>query len=106
LSLFILVGGAALGSAALGQEQSKQDQSTEELAKKAQNPVADLISLPFQSNTNFGFGPFHQPQEVLNIQPVYPIHMNDDWNLITRWIYTGDFPAQDTPHRQPRVRTW
>ena len=45
-----------------------------------------MISLPFQSNTNFGVGPFHAPQEVLNIQPVIPISISDDWNLITRWI--------------------
>jgi hypothetical protein len=31
-------------------------------------------------------GPFHQPQGVLNIQPVIPITINDDWNLITRVI--------------------
>ena len=50
-----------------------QEKSTEDLAKAAQNPVANMISLPFQSNTNFGVGPFHAPQEVFNIQPVMPI---------------------------------
>jgi hypothetical protein len=39
----------------------------EELAKAAQNPVADLISLPFQNNTNFGYGPEDDIQNVLNI---------------------------------------
>jgi len=60
-------------------------QSNEELAKAAQNPVADLISFPFQSNTNFGFGPSNAAQEVLNIQPVIPIHMGE-YNIITRTI--------------------
>ena len=29
----------------------------EDLAKKTQNPLSNLISLPFQNNTNFGIGP-------------------------------------------------
>lgn len=60
--------------------------STEELAKAAQNPVADMISLPFQFNTNFGYGPYNETQEVINIQPVIPISLSPDWNLITRTI--------------------
>lgn len=60
--------------------------STEELAKAAQNPVADMISLPFQFNTNFGYGPYNETQEVINIQPVVPISLSPDWNLITRTI--------------------
>ena len=60
--------------------------SVEELAKAAQNPVADMISLPFQNNTNFGYGPDDDIQNVLNIQPVVPFHLNENWNLITRTI--------------------
>jgi hypothetical protein len=60
--------------------------STEELAKKAQNPIADLISVPFQNNINFNYGPRHLTQDVLNIQPVLPFTLTQDWNLITRWI--------------------
>jgi hypothetical protein len=56
------------------------------LARQTQNPVADLISLPFQNNTNFKFGPLDKTQNVLNIQPVIPFHLNDNWNLITRTI--------------------
>ena len=37
--------------------------STEDLAKAAQNPVADMISLPFQINNNFGYGPYNKVQE-------------------------------------------
>ncbi len=59
---------------------------TEELAKAAQNPIANLISLPLQNNTNFKIGPLERTQNILNIQPVYPITLNDDWNLITRTI--------------------
>jgi hypothetical protein len=56
------------------------------LAKQAQNPVADLISLPLQNNTNFGVGPNDRTQNVLNVQPVWPFKLNEDWNLITRTI--------------------
>ena len=59
---------------------------TAALAKAAQNPVADLISVPFQNNTNFGIGPYNRDQDVLNIQPVIPLHLTKNWNLITRTI--------------------
>jgi hypothetical protein len=57
-----------------------------DLAKAAQNPIADMISLPFQYNLNFNVGPDNDPQHILNIQPVYPINLSDEWNLITRTI--------------------
>jgi len=60
--------------------------SAEELAKLAQNPVGNLISLPFQNNTNLHYGPERKAQNILNIQPVIPISVNDDWNIITRTI--------------------
>ena len=59
---------------------------SEDLQRQSQNPIADLVSLPFQSNTNFNAGPFNRTQEVFNIQPVVPMHLNDDWNLISRTI--------------------
>ena len=58
----------------------------EDLREAAQNPIGDLISLPFQNNTNFGVGQTDNIQNVLNIQPVFPFHLNDNWNLITRPI--------------------
>ena len=58
----------------------------EDLREAAQNPIGDLISLPFQNNTNFGIGQTDNIQNVLNIQPVFPFHLNDNWNLITRPI--------------------
>ena len=60
--------------------------STSDLAKAAQNPIADMISVPFQNNFNFRVGPHDQLQNILNIQPVIPVTLNQDWNLITRWI--------------------
>ncbi len=58
----------------------------EELARAVQNPVADLISLPFQNNTHFNFGPREKTRNVLNIQPVIPFDLNEEWLLITRTI--------------------
>jgi hypothetical protein len=66
--------------------QEEHGTSTSDLAKAAQNPVADMISVPFKNNFNFNVGPHKQLQNVLNIQPVIPITLNKDWNLITRWI--------------------
>ena len=81
LTLFLLVG--VLSSRVMGQ----QEPSAEELAKKTQNPVADLISVPLQSNFNFGAGFHHNKMiYVLNVQPVIPIKIAEDWNLITRII--------------------
>lgn len=63
-----------------------KSEDNSELAKEAQNPVADLISIPFQNNMNFGLEPNHRTQNVLNIQPVIPFELTDDWNLISRTI--------------------
>ncbi len=62
------------------------ENADQELLKAVQNPVANLISLPFQNNTNFDFGPRERTQNILNIQPVWPFELNEDWNLITRTI--------------------
>ncbi|UCF19080.1 MAG: neuromedin U [Gemmatimonadota bacterium] len=48
-------------------------QSADELAQKAANPIADLMSVPFQNNTDFGLGDFDRTRNVLNIQPVIPL---------------------------------
>ena len=90
--LFVGVQGTSLLAA--------EQESAEELAKKVQNPVADLISVPFQNNFNFDVGPEDDLQYVLNIQPVIPIKLSADWNLITRTIVPiisqpGFSPDQD-----------
>lgn len=63
-----------------------QADEEEDLAKQTQNPVADLISVPFQNNTNFNLGPNNRTQNILNIQPVIPFNLTENWNLITRTI--------------------
>jgi hypothetical protein len=57
-----------------------------DLQKAVQNPVASLISVPIQDNSNFDIGPFDRNQNVLNIQPVIPMRASANWNLIIRWI--------------------
>jgi len=58
----------------------------EDLAKAAQNPIANMISLPLQNNINTGIGPDDETQNILNIQPVFPFSVSEDWNIITRTI--------------------
>jgi hypothetical protein len=59
---------------------------TKALVKATQNPVASLISVPLQNNSNFSVGPYDRTQNVLNIQPVIPAHISENWMLITRVI--------------------
>ena len=77
---------AAVLAAILSAAPARAELSAEDLAKIAQNPVGNLISVPFQENAYFNVGPLNGTQNVLNIQPVIPISLNDDWNIITRTI--------------------
>ncbi len=76
----------AIFSAMLTATSAHAELSAEDLAKIAQNPVGNLISVPFQENAYFNVGPLNGTQNVLNIQPVIPFSINDDWNIITRTI--------------------
>ena len=61
-------------------------QSQQELAKKLSNPIADLVSVPFEFNWENGVGPDDGLITVLNIQPVAPFRISPKWNLIERWV--------------------
>ena len=87
----------ALFSANAAEPDSESD--TEKLAKETQNPIANLISVPFQNNFNFGIGPNDATQWILNVQPVIPITLNKDWNLITRTI----MPIINQPSPAPGI---
>ena len=63
---------------------ARAQQSQEELSEAAANPLADLISLPFQNNLNMNYGPFDRHVNVLNIQPVIPLAGG---KIITRTIF-------------------
>ena len=82
-----LVGALALTAPLLARDAAGDNQATDaDLAKKLQNPVADLISVPIQSNWDFGIGPEKAMRYTVNIQPVIPFSLTEDWNVITRTI--------------------
>jgi hypothetical protein len=87
LALSVLAVDASAQSATPGAlPADSSDNEATALAKKLQNPIGDLYSFPFQNNTNFNTGPNKGTQDILNVQPVIPIHINEDWNVITRTI--------------------
>jgi hypothetical protein len=96
----VTIGSMLLGSVlmllsqtrAWAQENAGQE-NIESLAQKSQNPIADIISVPFQYNANFNVGPYDRVQSVINIQPVVPVKLTDDLNLVCRTI----IPLIDQP---------
>ncbi|MCH2176497.1 MAG: transporter [Lentisphaeria bacterium] len=79
-------------------KQKSGEADQKELAKKLANPVADLMSFPIQANYDEKIGPEGKTERLtVNFQPVIPIHLNENWNLITRTIvpliYLNDFPV-------------
>ena len=69
------------------------DESAGALAKQTQNPIADLISLPIETAWNFDVGDLNRTQTVVTVKPVYPQHINADWN----WIHRLLVPTIDQP---------
>jgi hypothetical protein len=57
------------------------------LAQQVANPVAALISVPMQFNWDTGMGPGGDgSRTTLNLQPVVPFSLGENWNLISRTI--------------------
>jgi hypothetical protein len=84
---------ASAGSTSAAQPAAESD----DLAKKLQNPFADMITFPLQNITSLGIGsddgssgscprPRNCRDNVLNLQPVVPLHLTPSWNLLARPI--------------------
>lgn len=65
-------------------DEANDDQA---IAKKLSNPIASLVSVPFQFNYDEGFNRLGTGKRLnLNVQPVIPIELSSEWNLISRTI--------------------
>lgn len=71
----------------IAQAQSEPNSDTAKMAETLANPIGNLISVPFQSNYDFDGGPTGDGRQFkLNLQPIYPIDLNEDWILISRTV--------------------
>jgi hypothetical protein len=82
----------------LGLATARGQESTS-IAKQAQNPIANLISVPLENDFNPQTGYKQEDSYVLQIKPVVPFHLSNDWNLITRTI----IPIIQVPNLAPGV---
>ena len=67
-------------------EPQQGPDETERLQKAVQNPLANIVNVPFQYSGSFPIGPFSRTHTILSLQPVLPFRMTERWNLITRVI--------------------
>lgn len=68
----------------LSPAQSEAD--AQKLQALAANPIASLVSIPFQYNMNFNYGLYRGTQQVLNIQPVIPTDLGSGHTWVSRII--------------------
>lgn len=73
-----------------------------DLSRLPANPIANLVSLPLQYNHDVGFGPDGRgSRDTLNVQPVFPMALNENWNLIARSVLPL---IEHRPARGGRIR--
>ncbi|MCU0727826.1 MAG: transporter [Planctomycetes bacterium] len=82
----ILIAGATPAEGSAPAAAPAGGDSADELANKLANPISDLISIPFQLNYDEGYGSRDVGWWTLKVQPVIPVGISEDWNLITRVI--------------------
>lgn len=80
-ALFLTLMQAAVVALAVADEDTSLD-----LARKLTNPFADIINVPINQNPDFGIGDGDRWRYTLTVQPVVPIHLNHDWNIISRTV--------------------
>lgn len=86
LTLLFLPGALWAQGEAPTQTKAEIEARAAALAKQTQNPVADLVTIPIQFNWNTGGGLGDQTLQVINIQPVLPLALDDEWLLVSRTI--------------------
>ena len=79
--------------------QESSAQGTSEIAKQAQNPIASVISVPLENDFNPQTGIHKENSYVLEMKPVVPFKLSNDWNLVTRTI----IPIIQVPDLAPGV---
>jgi hypothetical protein len=100
----LLLLSAVLAASAHAQNASPPAQATtsiitaQDLAKSVHNPFEDFVKVPLQSITGFSIGPHHNSGESLNVQPVIPLSLNAEWDLIARPSWSATY--QPSPHEQ------
>jgi hypothetical protein len=89
---------ALSGTALIAQEVADDEKAkAAELAKKLQNPIASLISVPIQNDWDWGIGPNDAMKHTVNVQPIIPFSITEDWNLITRTIVPFVYAESSQP---------
>lgn len=89
----LLLAAIAFATPAVAQDQAAAEPAEApragggaDLAQQLSNPISSLISVPFQHNIDCCFGPEDGVRYTLNIQPVVPVSLSDDWNVIVRTV--------------------
>jgi hypothetical protein len=79
--------------------QDSSEKQTSEIAKQAENPIASVISVPLENDFNPHTGMNKEDSYVLEMKPVVPFKLSNDWNLITRTV----IPVAQVPDLAPGV---
>lgn len=101
LAGLLLIGSAYAQQPAAPATTAEATAALEQARKDAQNPIASVISLPLQENWNFGIGPANRTQNVFLIQPVFPVSISKDWNLIMRFVTPIVYQPYAVPVQPP-----